>query len=58
MGKPSSKFDGDTTRDDETPAGERERAVEALTEALETDELDEKDYRIREALQLLTLADE
>ena len=43
----------DTTRADGTPVTEQNRAVEALTKALETDEVDEKDYQIREALQLL-----
>ena len=37
---------------------ERDRAVEALTEALETDDGEEIDYQIREALQLLTLKTE
>ena len=46
------------TRDDDSHSIERERAVEALTEALRTEEVDEKDYQIREALQLLTLKDE
>lgn len=44
----------DSVRDD-THQINRERAVEALTKALETDEMDEKDYQIREALQLLAL---
>jgi hypothetical protein len=42
------------TRDD-THQRERERAVEALSKALETDDMEEKDYQIREAVQLLTL---
>ena len=46
------------TRDDETAPIDQQRAVEALREALETDELDEKDYQIREALQLLALTDD
>ncbi|WP_275897376.1 hypothetical protein [Halorussus sp. MSC15.2] len=40
------------------PVTERERAVEALEEALETEERDEKNYQIREAIQLLSLNDE
>lgn len=35
----------------------RDRTIEVLTEALEADELTEKDYQIREALHLLTLND-
>ena len=42
-------------RIDGTDVTEQERAVEALTEALETEEVAEKDYLIREALQLLAL---
>ncbi|WP_170977301.1 hypothetical protein [Halorussus salinisoli] len=45
----------DPPRDDGVHLTEQERAVEALTKALETEELDEKDYQIREALQLLAL---
>ena len=45
----------DPTRVDGTHLIEQERAVEALTKALETEEVDEKDYQIREALQLLAL---
>ena len=48
----------DPTRDDNAYLIERERAVEALTAALEAEESDEKDYQIREALQLLALKDE
>lgn len=48
----------DATNADATHVTEQERAVEALTEALETDEVDEKDYHVREALQLLTLKNE
>ena len=44
--------------DDETRSVEREQAVESLTEALEVDAADEKDYHVREALQLLALEDE
>lgn len=43
---------------DDPRAIERERAIEALTEALRTEEPEEKDYQIREALQLLGLRDE
>lgn len=46
------------SHDGDTDATERKRAVEALTEALEAEEADEKDYRIQEALQLLALKDE
>ncbi|WP_135305699.1 hypothetical protein [Haloarcula amylovorans] len=35
----------------------RERAVAHLTDALDTDEVSEKDYVIREVLQLLTVTD-
>ena len=42
------------TRDD-THQRERDRAAEALTKVLETDDVEKKDYQIREALQLLTL---
>ena len=45
---------GDSTRDD-THRRERNRAAEALTKALRTDDVEEKDYHIREALQLPTL---
>ena len=45
----------DPTRVDGTHVAEQKRAVEALTTALETEELDEKDYQIREALQLLAV---
>ena len=45
----------DSTRVDGTHVTEQKRAVEALTKALETDDLDEKDYQIREALQLLSI---
>ena len=48
----------DTTRADGTPVTEQHRAVETLTKALETEELDEKDYQIRAALQLLVLENE
>jgi len=48
----------DPTRSDGMDLTEQERAVEALTTALETEEVDEKDYHIREALQLLTLKHE
>lgn len=48
----------DPTRDDGMHLTEQERAVEALTKALETEELGEKDYQIREALQLLVLKNE
>ena len=48
----------DPTPVDETHLTEQERAVRALTKALETEELDEKDYQIREALQLLALKNE
>ena len=48
----------DLTRGDGTHLIEQERAVEALTKALETEDPVEKDYQIREALQLLTLQDE
>lgn len=44
-----------STRVDGTHVSEQKRAVEALTKALETEELDEKDYHIREALQLLNI---
>ena len=43
---------------DDTHRRERDRAVEALTSALETDDVKEKDYQIREALQLLALKTE
>ena len=45
----------DPTRVDGTPVTGQNRAVDALTKALETEELDEKDYQIREALQLLVV---
>ncbi len=45
----------DSTRVDGTHVTEQKRAVEALTKALETEDLDEKDYHIREALQLLSI---
>jgi len=48
----------DSTRVDSTHASKQKKAVEALTEALETDEVDEKDYQIRRALQLLALENE
>ena len=48
----------DPTRVDGTHVTEQNRSVEALTKALETEELDEKDYQIREALQLLALKNE
>lgn len=44
--------------DDETQSAEQKQAVESLTEALEAEEADEKDYHVREALQLLALEDE
>jgi hypothetical protein len=47
----------DSTRDD-THQRERDRAAKALTKALGTDDVEEKDYHIREALQLLTLKTE
>lgn len=47
-----------STRVDGTHMTEQKRAVEALTKALETEESDEKDYQIREALQLLALKNE
>jgi len=46
------------SHDDEARSLEQERAARALTDALETGEVAEKDYKIREALQLLTLGDE
>ena len=48
----------DPTRADATHSIDHEGAVKALTEALKTEELDEKDYQIRQALQLLTLKNE
>lgn len=48
----------DPTRVDGMHVTEQNRAVETLTKALETDEVDEKDYQIREALQLLALKNE
>ena len=45
----------DSTRVDGTRVTEQNRAVEVLTKALETEKLDEKDYQIRETLQLLAL---
>lgn len=48
----------DPTRVDGTHVTEQKRAVKALTKALETEELDEKDYQIREALQLLAVENE
>ncbi|MFC4551553.1 MULTISPECIES: hypothetical protein [Halorussus] len=48
----------DPTRVDGTHVIEQKRAVEALTKALETEDLGEKDYQIREALQLLALKKE
>ena len=48
----------DPTRVDGTHVTEQNRAVKALTKALETDEVDKKDYQIREALQLLALKNE
>jgi len=48
----------DSTPVDGTPVTEQKRVVEALTQALETEEVDEKDYHIREALQLLALKNE
>ncbi|NHN57703.1 MULTISPECIES: hypothetical protein [Halorussus] len=45
----------DPTPVDGTPVTEQKRVVEALTKALETEEVDEKDYQIRQALQLLAL---
>lgn len=48
----------DSTHVDGTHVTDQERAVEALTGALETEELDEKDYQIRKALQLLALKNE
>ena len=41
-----------------THVTEQKRTTEVLTKALETEELDEKDYQIREALQLLALKNE
>jgi hypothetical protein len=43
----------DSTHVDGTHVTEQKRAVEVPTKALETEGLDEKDYQIREALQLL-----
>ena len=48
----------DSTPVDGTQMTEQNRAVEALTKALETGESDEKDYQIRETLQLLALKNE
>ncbi|UPV99775.1 hypothetical protein M0R88_14800 [Halorussus gelatinilyticus] len=48
----------ESTHVDGTRVTEQNRAVEALTKALETEDLDEKDYQIREALQLLALENE
>ena len=45
----------DPTRVDGTHVTEQKKVVEALTKALETEDLDEKDYQIRGALQLLTI---
>jgi hypothetical protein len=44
--------------DDGTSLSVRQKAVESLTEALNAEKLDEKNYHIREALQLLNLKDE
>jgi len=44
----------DSTRDD-AHRRERDRAAEALTKALWTDDVEEKNYYIREVLQLPTL---
>ncbi len=44
--------------EDDTLLINRQRAVEVLTEALEAEELDEKNYQIREALHLLTMKDD
>lgn len=46
------------TRDDEKAPIDKQRAVEALWEALEADDRDEKDYQIREAIQFLALTDD
>lgn len=48
----------DTTTRDTTHSIDRERAMEALAEALAVDDPDEKDYHVREALQLLAPAAE
>ena len=45
----------DALRVDGTHVTEQERVVEALTKALETEDLDERDDHIREALQLLSV---
>ena len=42
-----------TNPNDDTLQIEKEQAVESLTEALKTEKMDEKNYYIREALQLL-----
>lgn len=44
--------------DDETRSVEQEQAVKLLTGALEAKAADEKDYHVRQALQLLALEDE
>ena len=48
----------DSTHVDGTHVTDQERVVKALTKALETEEVDEKDYLIREALQLLAVENE
>ena len=48
----------DPTRVDGTHVTGQNRAVEALIKALEADEVDEKDYQIREALQLIAVETE
>lgn len=44
-----------TNPNDDALPTEKEQAVESLTEALEAEELDEKNFHIREALQLLAV---
>lgn len=44
--------------DDETRSVEQEQAVKLLNEALDVEKADEKDYHVRQALQLLALEDE
>jgi hypothetical protein len=47
-----------THPDDETRPIEHEQAIESLTAALETEESSEKNYHVRQALQLLACRSE
>ncbi|WP_440006085.1 hypothetical protein [Halomicrococcus sp. SG-WS-1] len=50
MTHPNARVDDGTP-----PTGERTKALEHIVDALDADEMDETNYHLREALQLLTI---